>query len=109
MGTGLDHAKMIENIKKKVNSEMLAHGRGITMALNIFDQITYNNKGNRFFWSNGSPGWRRDHDGSVRGMARSFARVFENGPGIRRLRETGYRRYINNIVQDVQGQSGNIR
>lgn len=47
MGTGFDHAKMIENIKKKVNSEMLAHGRGITMALNIFDQITYNNKGNQ--------------------------------------------------------------
>ncbi|HSV98267.1 MAG TPA: ATP-binding protein [Spirochaetota bacterium] len=46
-GGGFDHAKMIENIKCKVDSEMLAHGRGITIAMNIFDQVTYNNKGNQ--------------------------------------------------------------
>ncbi len=47
MGKGFDHAKMIETINKKVDSEMLAHGRGIRMAMNIFDQITYNGRGNQ--------------------------------------------------------------
>jgi anti-sigma regulatory factor (Ser/Thr protein kinase) len=47
MGKGFDHAEMIEKLKMKVDSEMLAHGRGITMAMNIFDQITYNGRGNQ--------------------------------------------------------------
>jgi len=47
MGEGFDHVRMMEAIKNRVNSEMLAHGRGITMALNVFDQITYNRRGNQ--------------------------------------------------------------
>ncbi len=47
MGRGFDHVRMMDAIKNRVNSEMLAHGRGITMALNVFDQVTYNRRGNQ--------------------------------------------------------------
>jgi anti-sigma regulatory factor (Ser/Thr protein kinase) len=47
MGGVFDHVRMMDAIKNRVNSEMLAHGRGITMALNVFDQVTYNRRGNQ--------------------------------------------------------------
>jgi len=47
MGEGFDHAEVIKKIKDKANSEMLAHGRGITMAMNLFDEVMYNQKGNQ--------------------------------------------------------------
>lgn len=47
MGEGFDHVGMMDAVKNRVNSEMLAHGRGIMMALNVFDQITYNRRGNQ--------------------------------------------------------------
>ncbi|OPZ38991.1 MAG: 7TM diverse intracellular signaling [Spirochaetes bacterium ADurb.BinA120] len=47
MGEGFDHSTMLDRIRNKVNSEMLAHGRGITMAMNVFDEITYNRRGNQ--------------------------------------------------------------
>ncbi len=45
-GNGFDYRAMLEKVKNRVNEEMLYHGRGITMAMNIFDKITYNRKGN---------------------------------------------------------------
>ncbi len=45
-GRGFDHKNFIKK-KKKDNSEDLAHGRGISMALNIFDEVHYNKKGNQ--------------------------------------------------------------
>ncbi|TAL39032.1 MAG: hypothetical protein EPN93_02860 [Spirochaetes bacterium] len=45
-GNGFDYKIMMDKIHRKVNDEMLYHGRGITMALNIFDKITFNRKGN---------------------------------------------------------------
>jgi two-component system, sensor histidine kinase LadS len=46
-GDGFNHEKIIKDESVKVNEEMLAHGRGITMAKNYFDEIFYNNKGNQ--------------------------------------------------------------
>ncbi len=47
MGEGFDHAVTIKKIQDKANSEMLAHGRGITMTMNLFDEVMYNKKGNQ--------------------------------------------------------------
>ena len=47
MGEGFDHAVAIKKIQDKANSEMLAHGRGITMTMNLFDEVMYNKKGNQ--------------------------------------------------------------
>ncbi|HDP80554.1 MAG TPA: hypothetical protein ENN21_06910 [Spirochaetes bacterium] len=46
-GIGFDHKKMTVSAHKRANEGMLAHGRGIVMALNIFDQVTYNRRGNQ--------------------------------------------------------------
>jgi anti-sigma regulatory factor (Ser/Thr protein kinase) len=45
-GKGFDHGNFIKE-KKENESEMLAHGRGISMAMNIFDEVRYNKKGNQ--------------------------------------------------------------
>ena len=45
-GDGFNYKKIFAAIKDRVNDDMLAHGRGITMAQNIFDEIAYNKKGN---------------------------------------------------------------
>jgi PAS domain-containing protein len=46
-GDGFDHETILASVAASVNKEMLGHGRGITMAKNCFDEINYNNKGNR--------------------------------------------------------------
>jgi two-component system, sensor histidine kinase LadS len=45
-GKGFDHVNFIKK-KKENTSELLAHGRGISLALNIFDEVKYNKKGNQ--------------------------------------------------------------
>ena len=45
-GKGFDHKNYIRK-KKQNKSENLAHGRGISIALNIFDEVRYNKKGNQ--------------------------------------------------------------
>lgn len=45
-GNGFNHEKILTGIESEVNENMLAHGRGITMARSAFDEITYNRKGN---------------------------------------------------------------
>ncbi len=45
-GKGFDHKNFIRK-KKENKSEDLAHGRGISMVLNIFDEVRYNKKGNQ--------------------------------------------------------------
>lgn len=46
-GDGFDFEKTMAKIKKKVNSELLPHGRGINMTSVIFDEVKYNSKGNQ--------------------------------------------------------------
>lgn len=46
-GDGFDHGKMISEAAKIAGDGMLAHGRGIIMALSIFDEVRYNRKGNQ--------------------------------------------------------------
>jgi PAS domain-containing protein len=45
-GKGFDHENFIKKKQENI-SEDLAHGRGISMALNIFDEVRYNKKGNQ--------------------------------------------------------------
>ncbi|MCP4138291.1 MAG: PAS domain S-box protein [bacterium] len=45
-GDGFDHKKVMEGIVKE-GPGMLSHGRGLCMALKEFDEISYNEKGNR--------------------------------------------------------------
>jgi anti-sigma regulatory factor (Ser/Thr protein kinase)/PAS domain-containing protein len=45
-GKGFDHKSFIKKKQESMNEE-LAHGRGISMALNIFDEVKYNKKGNQ--------------------------------------------------------------
>jgi PAS domain-containing protein len=44
-GNGFDTDGIIEKASR-VNEEVLAHGRGIIMALGVFDSVTYNERGN---------------------------------------------------------------
>ncbi|HOD14031.1 MAG TPA: ATP-binding protein [Spirochaetota bacterium] len=46
-GDGFDHRKVMGNNSRDANRHMLAHGRGISMAKNIFDSVRYNKKGNQ--------------------------------------------------------------
>jgi len=47
-GQGFDYTAMLSDEgTQEANSEMLPHGRGITMTRQIFDEITYNRKGNQ--------------------------------------------------------------
>lgn len=45
-GDGFDIHSTLKNIKENPESLELAHGRGIIMILNIFDEVDYNEKGN---------------------------------------------------------------
>ncbi len=44
-GTGFDYKKYLNN-ENEANESMLSHGRGISLAKNIFDEIRYNERGN---------------------------------------------------------------
>ncbi len=46
-GDGFDYNTVMADMKNKVDSEMLLHGRGITMVLSLFDVVEYNDKGNQ--------------------------------------------------------------
>jgi anti-sigma regulatory factor (Ser/Thr protein kinase) len=45
-GNGFDYKAVIQDAGSRANEEMLAHGRGLTMAYNIFDEVTFNRRGN---------------------------------------------------------------
>ncbi len=45
-GEGFDHKGLIE-MGNRANAEMLYHGRGLVMAMNIFDRMEFNDQGNR--------------------------------------------------------------
>lgn len=46
-GDGFDHEKILSENSAEANEAMLAHGRGISMSKNVFDEIKYNKKGNQ--------------------------------------------------------------
>ncbi|MCP4132505.1 MAG: hypothetical protein GY754_16145 [bacterium] len=46
-GPGFDHQKILESDAEELNENMMAHGRGIMMAQDLFDEIQYNRKGNQ--------------------------------------------------------------
>ena len=46
-GAGFDHRRLMAADPNAPNAEGLAHGRGITMARNIFDVVRYNDAGNQ--------------------------------------------------------------
>ncbi|MCP4135269.1 MAG: hypothetical protein GY754_30150 [bacterium] len=45
-GSGFNHKQVVADNGEQARQEMLAHGRGIPMARNIFDRIEYNESGN---------------------------------------------------------------
>ncbi len=45
-GNGFDYKGFLRDSGDRANEEMLAHGRGLTMAHNIFDEVTFNRRGN---------------------------------------------------------------
>jgi len=45
-GKGFDHKALMKKFNDIANENFLTHGRGISMALSIFDEINYNDKGN---------------------------------------------------------------
>lgn len=46
-GGGFNHTKVMQDMSNRANEGLLAHGRGITMAVNVFDSVEFNNKGNQ--------------------------------------------------------------
>lgn len=46
-GKGFDHVKYMAGNAKEANTDYHQHGRGIAMAMNVFDTIQYNNRGNQ--------------------------------------------------------------
>jgi PAS domain S-box-containing protein len=46
-GEGFNYEAFINKSPNETNLSMLTHGRGITMAQNIFDKMTFNDKGNK--------------------------------------------------------------
>lgn len=46
-GEGFDYIKILNDNPENSNLSMLAHGRGISMAKNVFDEIKFNRKGNQ--------------------------------------------------------------
>ena len=46
-GNGFDYRVMIDYLRNKADASHLAHGRGLTMAFNIFDEVLFNKKGNQ--------------------------------------------------------------
>ncbi len=46
-GDGFDHGGMVERARRQAdNPDQLLHGRGLAFAVHLFDEITYNEKGN---------------------------------------------------------------
>ena len=45
-GEGFNHENIKTETNATANRDMLAHGRGITMARNVFDEVRYNESGN---------------------------------------------------------------
>ena len=50
-GDGFDHENTIANSLKAANEGALAHGRGIALANDIFEEVRYNKKGNQVLLS----------------------------------------------------------
>ncbi len=46
-GNGFDYKNIISMIEDDVDAQMLAHGRGLRMAFNIFDSVEFNRRGNQ--------------------------------------------------------------
>lgn len=46
-GRGFNHRKYLAGVRDETDETGLAHGRGITMVKNIFDEVRYNSKGNQ--------------------------------------------------------------
>jgi anti-sigma regulatory factor (Ser/Thr protein kinase)/PAS domain-containing protein len=46
-GEGFDHMALFHNHSRDANEQLLAHGRGISLARTIFDSVTFNEKGNQ--------------------------------------------------------------
>lgn len=46
-GKGFDYSSFINTDMSQLNHEMMTHGRGISLARSIFDDIQYNKKGNQ--------------------------------------------------------------
>jgi len=46
-GRGFDHAAVMRRRSEEANGELLPHGRGIQMTMQIFDEIRYNAAGNQ--------------------------------------------------------------
>ncbi len=46
-GEGFCHGTLADHNGPDANANLLSHGRGISMAKNIFDSVTYNEKGNQ--------------------------------------------------------------
>ncbi|MCP4136706.1 MAG: PAS domain-containing protein [bacterium] len=55
-GNGFNHKEFITNAAAEANRELLAHGRGLAMAKSIFDEIEFNEKGNRVMLVKNFPG-----------------------------------------------------
>lgn len=59
-GPGFDHKRMLARGAEAANAAGLAHGRGLTMTLNMFDIVRYNERGNgvtlvKFFQQSAGP------------------------------------------------------
>jgi len=48
-GDGFDHKFFMKRFENSVENSIEQHGRGIAMALNIFEKVEYNSKGNSVF------------------------------------------------------------
>lgn len=46
-GKGFNHARLMKNSMDRLNSEGLAHGRGLTLTLSTFDLVKFNSPGNQ--------------------------------------------------------------
>lgn len=46
-GMGFDYKNIIQKIETEANENMLAHGRGLSLAFQIFDEVKYNGRGNQ--------------------------------------------------------------
>jgi len=45
-GEGFEHNEYLQTAASSVNSDLMPHGRGLFMTRNIFDEVTFNDKGN---------------------------------------------------------------
>ena len=45
-GSGFDHKEFLEKNDDIINTMLLSHGRGLSMTVNTFDEVIFNEKGN---------------------------------------------------------------